>query len=516
MQGSRTRNAILIMLTSGIRQVLTLSLTFVSRTVFIHILGAEYLGVSGLFANILSLLALSELGIGTAISFYLYKPLVDKDVERIRSLMRFYKMCYRIVGLAIMGIGCCLIPLLPFLVKFEQNVSINLYLVYLLYLSNTASSYLFFAYKQALVIADQRQYEIETINIAFVLINCLVDIILLAISHDYIIYLVGRLLSSLTKNIVIARKIDRKYPYLREKDVVPVSRQEIAVFFKDIRDVSLFRIGSALFNMTDNIIISVLLGTVVVGYYSNYFLVLSQISVVIGMIIRSVSAGIGNVVAKEDREKQYHIFRQLDFGVYCIVVVCTSCLCQLLDSFMKLWVGGISQDYILGQVTVVLLCISFYLDGTTQIMNAFREASGCFATGKVLQLVGGVANIFLSVVLGKVLGLPGIFAATVISKGCITVVPFMIGVSQDVFGKRWSTIIRDHMTKGLVMLIDIALLWMFCRPIHMKKAVDFLAECVMAMVIPTAVLLAAFWRRPEMKALICRIMSVYRKVRGIE
>lgn len=148
MNNSRTKNTLLIMATSGIRQILTIVLSFVSRTMFIYFLGAEYLGLNGLFSNILSLLSLSEFGIGIAIEFYLYKPLVQQDFKRIKTLINFCKTCYRMVSLVILVVGVCLIPILPNIVNLEQELPVNLYLIYILYLLNTASTYLLFAYNK--------------------------------------------------------------------------------------------------------------------------------------------------------------------------------------------------------------------------------------------------------------------------------------------------------------------------------------------------------------------------------
>lgn len=158
---------------------------------------------------------------------------------------------------------------------------------------------------------------------------------------------------SIVKNLIIALVIDREYPYLKGKEKDKLAREEIRLFLKDIWSVSLFRIGSTLFNSTDNIIISMLLGTVVVGYYSNYFMIISQITIVIGIFTRSFVAGIGNVIAKETKEKQYSIFKQLDFAVFFVSTFCTTCLFQLLNSFVKLWIGGVDSAYLLSQVVCV-------------------------------------------------------------------------------------------------------------------------------------------------------------------
>lgn len=513
MKNSRTTNSILIMITSGIRQVLTLILTFVSRTIFIYVLGAEYLGLNGLFSNILSVLALSELGIGTAISFYLYKPVANNDIHKIKSLMKFYKICYRIVGVSIIGLGCCLMPILPLLINFEQNISINLYLVYFLYLLNTAASYLFFAYKQAIVTANQEQYKIEKINIIFTFINCIVDIVILLLFKSYIFYLISKILLALLKNIIIALKIDKEYPYLKENDGNRLSKAEIKVFFKDIGAVSLFRIGSTLFNATDNIIISLLLGTVIVGYYSNYYLIISQVAVIISLVINSFTAGIGNVVVKETKEKQFEIFKQLDFSVYIVVTFCTACLFQLLNSFIKIWIGGVSEEYILSQMVVFCLCINFYFDNTTQIMNSFREASGNFETGKTLQLIGGIVNIILSIILGKIFGLVGIFMATIIGKGAVTVSPFLIGISRDVFDKGKYKLLKDYYYKMIIMLIILMVLWLVGWHFHMNGFLNFIVECILSVLVPLLLIYVIFRNKSEMKALKIRVISIVKKVR---
>ena len=511
MGNSRTKNSALTMLSSGVRQILTVLLTFVSRTVFIHTLGADYLGLNGLFSNILSILALSELGIGSAISFYLYKPIADKDVHRICVLMNFYKICYRIVGFLILGIGLCLVPFLPKLVNFEQQVPVNLYLVYVLYLLNTASSYLFFAYKQAIVTANQEQYKIEKINIVFTFANCATDIVVLFLFHNYIAYLVVKFLLVLVKNLIIALVIDREYPYLKGRETDKLTKEEIRTFLKDIWSVSLFRIGSTLFNSTDNIIISMLLGTVVVGYYSNYYMIISQIAVAIGILTRSFVAGIGNVIAKETKEKQYSIFEQLDFAVFFVTTFCTVCLFQLLNSFVKLWIGGVDSAYLLSQTVVLFLCLSFFLDSTTQILNSFREGSGNFKTGRTLQIIGGIVNIFFSIILGKAYGLEGIFAATIIGKFFVTVSPFVMGVSKDVFGFSRLKLLKRYYLNMLVMVFVLVMNWFLCRPFHMNGLLNFIFECLISCVVPIIILFIVYGRTDEMKSLIERVKSIKNK-----
>ena len=331
------------MATSGVRQFLTLLLSFASRTVFIYVLGARYLGINGLFSNILAMLSLAELGIGSAISYYLYKPIALNDKERIKSLMQFYKTCYRVVGFAIIGFGCLIMPFLNKMVNLNQPIPENLYLIYFLFLLDSAFTYLFWAYKQAIMFANQQQYKIEKINIGFAILSCCVDIIVLLIFKSFIIYLLFKMAIVIVKNIIIAKKIDKAFPHLKEKDIKRLSKTEVKDIFKGVFNESVFKLGTTLFNSTLNIIVSIFIGTIIVGYYSNYYMIIGQVGIVFGLIMGSIVAGIGNVVATETTEKTYTLYKQLDMGVFLVNAFCTICMFQLLNSFVHLWLGHVGR-----------------------------------------------------------------------------------------------------------------------------------------------------------------------------
>lgn len=502
---SRTKNSILTMALSSTRQVITLLLTFLSRTVFIYVLGAEYLGLNGLFSNILSLLALSDLGIASAITFYLYKPLACNNVESIKSLMAFYKTCYRAIGSFFIMAGVLIMPFLPKLVNFNQGIPVNLYLVYFLCLINSASSYLFFAYKQTLIIANQEQYKIEKINILFSFLNCITDIVVLICCRDYILYLSFKLVLTLVKNIVIARKVDNEYPYIKEKHYKKLSKNEINDIFKDVYNVAVFRIGHVFFTATDNLIISSILGTIIVGYYSNYHLVISQITVFITLIVNSVYAGVGNVIAKEDSKKQFELFKQLDFFVYFITAFCSVCLFQLLNSFINIWVGSAEKNYILSQMVVILNCFVFYLDNSTQIVNVFRESSGHFELGRNTEICGGVLNIILSIIFSKIWGLPGVFFATVVSKMLLVIIPLRIWVGKTVFNKSYGTILYPFIIRTILTGVVCTVTWLLLRGIHQTTITNFVFETIFTAIISLILLILIYLPTNEMKSLIGRV-----------
>lgn len=483
MGNSRTKNSILTLATSGIRQVMTIVLTFLSRTVFIYVLGAEYLGLNGLFSNVLSILALSELGIAGAIAFYLYKPLVDKDIERIKVLMRFYRICYNVVGVVILVLGCAIIPFLHNLVNFEQSLPENLYLIYILFLLQNVASYFFFAYKQTLVSANQELYKIEKLNILFSVINCLTDIAVLLVFRDFILYLVFKLLLVIVKNVVIAVRIDKEYPYLKERCDGRLSKDEIRHFFKDLYSISIFKIGSVMLNALTNILISVMIGTIVVGYYSNYSLIVTQVNTIYMLLITSVTAGIGNVVAKESKERQIKIYEKLSLITYFVYSLFTIMLFQLLNSFIHIWVGRVDESYILHWSVVLFICMDFYINTSCQLDNVFRTASGNFQIGRYLQIVAGVLNLILAIILCKWWGLAGIFAAQVIAKMVTSYMPFMMNIEKTVFGFSYSKVFFTWLRQFAVIVGIAVVVWLVNMKLHQTTILNFVIEAIVTVAI---------------------------------
>lgn len=502
MENSRTKNSVLIMATSGVRQFLTLLLSFASRTVFIYVLGARYLGINGLFSNILAMLSLAELGIGSAISYYLYKPIALNDKERIKSLMQFYKTCYRVVGFAIIGFGCLIMPFLNKMVNLNQPIPENLYLIYFLFLLDSAFTYLFWAYKQAIMFANQQQYKIEKINIAFAILSCCVDIIVLLIFKSFIIYLLFKMAIVIVKNIIIAKKIDKAFPHLKEKDIKRLSKTEVKDIFKGVFDESVFKLGSTLFNSTLNIIVSIFIGTIIVGYYSNYYMIIGQVGIVFGLIMGSIIAGIGNVVATETTEKTYTLYKQLDMGVFLVNAFCTICMFQLLNSFVHLWLGHVGREYVLSQVIVGLICLDFFLNNSCQVIATYRTAAGLFKVGRDRQVIAGIINIPLSIGLIKLFGLSGAFMSPVLCKLFITVCPFLIDLEKKLFQQTWKVAVRDYFYKFFLTVIISIVVWLSCLYFHEKSFLFFIIEVFLTSLLSIIFLIVFTYKTKEMKALL--------------
>lgn len=425
MSQSRLRNSINNISTGMLFRVLTLLMNFVSRTVFIRVLGDGCLGLNGLFTSILSMFSLAELGIGQAITFYLYKPLAERDERRVNSLIKFYKVCYRIIGIAIIIVGILLIPFLHKLVNMDIDTGYNLYYIYLLYLANTAITYLFFSYPQTLLSADQKQYIINKNESVFVIASAVGEIIVLLISHNFVIYLITKIMISVLKNVFLLYKVIKIYPYIIKKEKDRICKNEIRTMFKDVYAVFVVKLSSQLFNSTDNLFISSMFGTILAGYNSNYLLIINALYGITGTLIYSFGGSVGNLYATESKDKTEKIFSIIDYINRLMSCIFTTCLFVLLNHFIKMFWG---EKYLFSMISVGLMCASYYMVSSLYALFSFRQSMGLFRYCIYNQLFAAIVNIILDYILGKSMGINGLFLSTVVANICFAIFPYAINL----------------------------------------------------------------------------------------
>lgn len=414
---SRINNSIKNSISSMGGQLLTLILGYVSRSIFIKTLGAQYLGISGLFTNIISILSLSELGIGTAIIFNMYKPLAENDKHRIYILMKFYKTSYRIIGLAITILGCVLMPFLSKLIKSPPEF-INLYLVFTLFLLQSVSSYFFYAYKSSLLRADQKAYIVTIIGYYFTLISNLIQIACLIIFKNYYYYLVIMILTNIIQNIVIARKNDAMYPYVNEKSNDKLTKSEMKEILKNCYALTLYQANYVVITATDNLVLSMYIGLDIVGKYSNYTLLTGNLKRILSMVFNSFNASLGNLHAdtKISLDKEVTVFFVANFISALLYGICAIGISVVANQFIEIWIGKV---FILPQTFVLLLSIDLYFYGLQKVTALYRSTMGLFQQAKYRPLAGAIINIVVSIVLVVPLGINGVLIGT-ISAGLLT------------------------------------------------------------------------------------------------
>lgn len=414
IQKSRTINTIANTAVGFIDKFLTVFLSFISRTVFIKVLGSEYLGINGLFTNILSILSLAELGIENAIIYRLYKPISDNDEEKIAGLITYYKKLYFTIGIVVLTIGICLIPFLHFFVNIKQDIG-NIYIYYIMFLANSVLSY-FYIYKTAIVKADQKEYKLKIINSITTIVQFILQIIVLVTLQNFYLYLAIKIVTAFITNVLSSKKAEKDYPYINEKRYIDKSEKK--EIWKNVKDMFLYQIGGVILNNTDNILISMIVGTAWVGIYSNYDMIFVAITGFTSMIFTATQASVGNLTTENNQKKNLEVFNVLTFLSFWVYGFCSICFAILFQDFISIWLG---ENYLL-PLSVVLVCVlNYYIKGVLYPIWNFRFTIGLFKYTKYVMLIASLINIVLSVVLGIEYGLFGILIATAIARLVTTV-----------------------------------------------------------------------------------------------
>lgn len=406
---SRTRNSSKNIISGIVNKLVLLILSFVSRKIFIVFIGIQYLGINGLFSNVLQLLSLADLGFGVAMAYSYYKPLAEKDKTRLAGLTTFYKNIYNGIAIAVAVIGIALIPFLKYIVNMDQDIP-HLYLIYLISLGNTVFSYLF-VYKSSIINADQKSYLINKISIYINVAKLILQCVGMVVFKNYFAYIIIEVISTIANNLVVSYTADKIYPYIRETGIL--GKEEKIDIVKNIKSVFIYKVSAAIMGGTDSIIMSKIVGTIVVGYYSNYLTITNQLVAFVQIIFSSLTASVGNLLTEDKKSKNYEVFKIIQMLSHYISAVVSTSVLVLIQDFISLWLGA---EYLMSDRMVWAIAINLYFTVAMQPIWSYREASGLYKKTKYVMLVTAILNIVLSVVLGCFFGAEGIIIATVLSR----------------------------------------------------------------------------------------------------
>ncbi len=412
MAESRTKKVKRNIGTSIVQNIINLLISMVGRIVFARVLTVSYFGVSGLFSNVINVLSIADLGMSTAMMYRLYKPISEHDEAKIVALVSFFKRIFLLIAGAIFGIGMALIPFLKYIINLPENIP-HLYLFYILNLLGTVMTYLF-VYRTVLVSADQKNYLLVRSNIIFKIITFILQMIALILFKSYFIYLVIAVCVNLVNNLYQNHIALKLYPFLRAIKPLKLDKDELKAIFIDIKALFLYKVCGVIQTNTDSILISVFVGTIVVGYYSNYLMIISQIITFLGIIFGNLKASIGNKLASESSvDSAYKLYQILELLNYWLVLGCSIAIFVLSGPFLKLCFG---EEYVLPNNVVFAIILNFYTSNIRQTLWAYRETTGIFKQTQYTTMVTAVCNIATSFIGGYLWGLFGIIIATVFSR----------------------------------------------------------------------------------------------------
>lgn len=506
MQPNRTKSTLINTLFAIISRFATMIFGFVQKTVFIRVLGISYAGVSGLFTDILTVLSLAELGIGSAIAYSLYKPIAENDYKRIAQLMNFFKKAYWLIAGVIMAIGIALLPFIDYLVTDVPDIVEDIRLIFFLYIVNTAATYLL-VYKNTLLVAAQKQYVVSNIQTIFAVVSTTAQCVVLLAFRNFIAFLLLQIVCSFLQNVTINYVAGKKYPQLKEYRNEKIPKEDKKALFKDIRALLMYKISNVILTGTDSTIISTSLGTGQVGILGNYRTIRGYVTSIIAQFYNSINPSLGNLAATAGPEEQFALFKKLNFGTFWLACFCGTSFFCLFNPFISLWLGN--DEWLLPMVTVGVYVLEYYLSTMIGPVGAFRTANGLFVQTKYIALIKAILNLIISVLLVKPMGILGVLLGTVLSDVLTQVWYEPVVLYREVFKKS-----AAHYFGTFVMYLGITVvaaaivsaLSLLLPP--MNAVLAFLIQIVFCVIVPNGLIVLLFHRTPEFEACIILIKKI--------
>lgn len=471
----RVKSSMINAIVSIIAQVVTIVVTFVSRRVFLMVLGESVLGINSLFNQIISMMSLMELGIGSAIIYSLYYPLAMNDKEQIAAIVSLYKKIYTAIGIMVLVAGSALTPFITFFITGDYSEVSNIYLIFMLFVINSALTY-FNSYKQNLIVADQKKYiTVVFHNGLFVLLN-IVQIVVLLKTKNYVVFLVLQIIVTLIENLLLSQITKKMYPYLLEYKNSKVKKDTLDKMKKNVKALLLHRVGGIFVASTDTIIISKFIGIVVVGKYTNYNYVTNAFNTLTTNLFSSFTSSVGNYNVTADKKEKYELFRKLfylNYAVFAFITICTWCL---ISDFIRIFFGS---NMVLEDFVVLLVLLKFFLNGMRTTLLTYKDTMGIYHQDRFRPIFEGAINLVGSIVLVKSMGLAGVVLATILSNLCLNtwIEPYV--VYKEGFEKKWTDYLIHYFKYILCLGVIGTLMTLLANSIVVSNYLQLLFKAVL-------------------------------------
>lgn len=486
-------------------------LSFVSRTVFIKVLGSEYMGLAGLLSNVLGFLSITEIGIASAIGFSLYKPLAEKDYSSVSALMSLYRKAYTIIGIIVSVSGIGLFFALDFFVPPEQQPD-GTGFAYFAFLFNIVIGY-FLSYKTTLISSDNQAFRLVPINVCINITQTILQIVVLITLKNYVIYLAVHCVCTFVLMLIQNRYITKRYKevdfYSKEK-LKPEQKTQIK---RNIGGLIIAKIGDYLVNSTDNLIITKLVSLSATGIYSNYLMIRNMVNGYIATVFSSVTAGMGNVVAVESDEVKKKSFDVMLFTAYFIYSFEAVCFLCLFNPFIgELWIGN---EYTFDMFTVSIIVINNFLTGLRIPLITMKGAAGTYMEDSWIPFAFAGVNLVASIILAKYMGVAGVFLGTII--GSLLTADWYRPII--IYHKVFHTSVKEYYKKYIKYIVlgfsNMAVAYGLCMLINTPIViVNFVIKAIIAVAIPLGVNTLLFFRTEEFKAIKSMGNRIFKKVLG--
>lgn len=489
----RTKNASRNIFFGVILKIYQILVPFLMRTAMIYLMGVQYLGLNSLFTSVLQVLNLAELGVGAAMVYSMYKPIAEDDELTICALMKLYRTYYRVIGLVIAVVGCALTPFIPHLIKSDVPAGLNIYVLYLLNLGTAALSYWLFAYKNSIFQAHQRNDVVSRVKLITSTVQYGLQIFVLWTFHNYYLYLIVALATQVLTNIVTAICANKLYPQFKPKG--SVDKVQVQRINQRIRDLFTSKMGSIIYDSADTIVISAFLGLNILAVYQNYFYIINSITGLITVVFSACTAGIGNSIVVESKEKNYQDLKKFTFIITWIAGFCSVCLLCIYQPFMELWLG---KDLMLSLAAVVCFVVYFFVRQFNSLFNLYKDASGMWHEDRFRPLAAALTNLALNLVLVRFIGIYGILLSTVLAIICVGMPWLLHNLFTVILEKKH---VRPYILRLLkycvVVLFSCLVTYFICSKINIGLVSTILIRGIICVIVPNLIYFVAFRKTEE-------------------
>lgn len=488
MQESRTKKSVRNIIWAVINKVAIIIMPFIVRTVLIYKLGAKYTGLSGLFTSVLTMLSLAELGFSNAMVYCMYEPIHNGDDNTVCALLNFYKKIYRYIGLIILAVGIILTPFLNDFISGDVPSDINIYILYFIYLSNTAISYFLFAYKSSLLTAYQRNDKISIIGLVCNMILYSVQIIVLLATKNFYLYAIALPLSTFAMNIAYEKTSRKLFPHIVCRG--QIGKELKTKIKKRVVGIMLYKLSSTTRTSFDSIIISAFLGLVILTQYQNYFMIISSVLGVLSVVSNAITASVGDSIVEKSADDNYKDFRKFLFVYMWVAGVCAVCILGLIQPFMKMWVG---EKLLLDLTMAILFTFYFYAQTMGDMVFVYRTAAGLWWEDRIRPIVEAIANIVLNIVMVKICGLYGVILATIITLIGINFIWGAYILFEHYFKRSMIEYLKLQGIQIVLSAIACGLALFVCNMIG-NSIVGFALKLIICAVISNIIFLICYWK----------------------
>lgn len=488
----RTRNSIMNAMVAVLSNIIALLLGFIAQRYFISILGIEYTGLNGVLNNLISMLSIVELGLGTSIIYHLYKPIYENDIDSIKSLLKFYKKSYMLIAGIITLIGLLIIPFLKIIID-TKAIKESIYIIYILFLSDTVFSY-FIAYKRSIIYANQKNRIVDFVHLLYTLFLNIFQIVLLIRTQNYILYLVIKIIFRLLENYIISIIADRMYPYIKEKNVKPVSKSITDEIKKMVYGQLYHQVGGNIVMGTDNIILSTFLGLSMSGIYANYTLLSNAANTILSQLFNALTGSIGNLLVEDNKNKTYSVYSKINFVNFVLFSFAATGLFFCVNPFIKLWLGN--SNLVFHESWVLIFSINFFLQGMRRTLQVFASAGGICYENRFVPIMEATVNLIASLILVKLCGIYGIILGTILSKSVLYFYGFPKYIYQPLLGKKYKEYIIEIFKEFMIVFIMFILNFFVIKLINKFLIINLLSSLLIngfiVIIVNTIVLLVVY------------------------